>query len=208
MNYPFKNRLYDLKADGGSASTHDCGFSCTSTERDASGFVEQMRFWRKWLGFVRRKSFQTDPRAVPLVPIHILSTIKGAELELSQKFQRVTLNMIPAAYYLGHLHYTTDISFQNEDCVLMQHMNRSVWSKSARSSCVFFADIQYCVLSVVLIAITRHELFTSLCVSFKRLLMMSGMESRQVVWRVWDFVWQTVKACLCALLKLNWQVTS
>lgn len=116
-----------------------------------------MRFWRKWLGFVRRKSFQTDPRAVPLVPIHILSTIKGAELELSQKFQRVTLNMIPAAYYLGHLHYTTDISFQNEDCVLMQHMNRSVWSKSARSSCVFFADIQYCVLSVVLIAITRHD---------------------------------------------------
>lgn len=33
---------------------------------DASGFVKQLRFWRKWLGFVRRKSFQTDPKAVPL----------------------------------------------------------------------------------------------------------------------------------------------
>lgn len=109
----------------------------TPLKIDASGFVEQFWFWKKWLGFVRRKSFQTDPRAVPLLPICILSTIKGAAIVRSHKFQRVTFNMIPAVYYLGHFHYRTDISFQNEECVLMQYMNRSVWSKSTRSSCAF-----------------------------------------------------------------------
>lgn len=109
----------------------------TPLKIDASGFVEQFWFWRKWLGFVRRKSFQTDPRAVPLLPICILSTTKRAAIVRSHKFQRVTFNMIPAVYYLGHFHYRTDISFQNEECVLMQYMNRSVWSKSTRSSCAF-----------------------------------------------------------------------
>lgn len=109
----------------------------TTRKIDASGFVEQFWFWRKWLGFVRRKSFQTDPRAVPLLPIRILSTTKGAAIVRSHKFQRVTFNMIPAVYYLGHFHYRTDISFQNEECVLMQYMSKGVWSKSTRSSCAF-----------------------------------------------------------------------